>query len=469
MTRQCKYPSCEARTSRVVAAVADSPSCRAGRSRLRALLPMAVRAGILAVTVVVSALGCRAAAHDAGVDPSLRSDMPVDTVLSDTIGVRIFFHQSKVNVLPDYRRNAERLDSFLNELYRVQDDPELTFRHINIIGGASPEGTKRFNKWLSEQRASRITEYLYEHSSRPLEDETVTIEHPGVDWTGLKRMVLADSAVPDREQVLEIIDNPGPTDNRVARLKKLNYGIPWLYMYNKFYPPLRGSQVQIIYDRPVFRPLRSVEGTARFDNPLEPPTPELKVNPMPQLPFYAAVKTNLLYDAALIPNIGFDVYMGRNWSATVNWEYAWWKSDRAHWYWRVYGGDIEIRRWFGRAADEKPLTGHHIGPYFQLVTYDFELGNWGHQARRWTKAAGISYGYSLPIRERLNLEFEIGIGYAWGHFYKYRPIDDHYVWQETVRRRYVGPTKIEISLVWLLGHLNYNKRFSERDKAVQSQ
>lgn len=383
-------------------------------------------------------------------------------VVADTMGVRIYFKQSKVELLPDLHHNAERLDSFITELKKIQSDPNYRFRSVNIMGGASPEGTKRFNNWLSRQRADRITEYLFEHAKSPLSEDQITYEYPGVDWEGLKRYVLNDPDVPNREEVLYIIDHPGDGDDRVQRLKKLNWAIPWLYLYQKYYPPLRASQVQIIFDR-VFR-LDSIKKELRkfsITTPIK--LPELKFVPRPMLPFYAALKTNMIYDAALIPNVGIDVYMGGNWSVTVNWEYAWWKNDNSHWYWRVYGGDIEMRKWFGKKAQEKPLTGHHIGPYFQLVTYDFELGHRGYQGRRWTKAAGIAYGYSLPIKARLNLDFTLGLGYHWGQFYEYKPIDTHYVWQKTRRRKAITPTKIEVSLVWLIGHLNSNDPAERRN------
>lgn len=390
----------------------------------------------------------------------------VDTLyVTDTIGVRIFFHQSKVNLIPTYQHNKERLDTFLANLRALEKDTLLRFRKVNIVGGASPEGTKRFNKWLSEQRAGRITDYVLQRF--PLDRSLISWEYPGVDWLGLKRYILTDPDMPDRDEVLAIIDNPGPDDDRVEKLKTLDFGTPWTYMYNKFYPPLRGSQVQIIFDKPSLLP-RPAPSPARLDLKVPIVLPKIPLvhidfEPEPEpdsldIPFYMALKTNLLYDALLIPNIGVDVYMGRNWSAVINWEYAWWKSDAVHWYWRCYGGDFELRRWFGKAAKEKPLTGHHVGPYFQIVTYDFELGHRGYQARRWTKAAGISYGYTMPLTRRFNLEFEIGLGYAWGHFYEYDPIDDHYVWQATTRRRYFGPTKIEISLAYLIGHNNYNRR-----------
>lgn len=137
--------------------------------------------------------------------------------------------------------------------------------------------------------------------------------------------------------------------------------------------------------------------------------------------------------------------------------YAWWKSDRVHNYWRTYGGDVELRKWLGSATKRKPLIGHHIGAYAQIVTYDFELGGRGYLADRWSYAAGVSYGYSLPVAKRLNIDFSIGLGYMGGEYKEYLPQDGHYVWQSTKRRHWIGPTKAEISLVWLIGRGNTNK------------
>ena len=193
--------------------------------------------------------------------------------------------------------------------------------------------------------------------------------------------------------------------------------------------------------------------------PEEPEEPEKQ-------PFYWALKTNLLYDVALVPNMGAEFYVGKNWSVGANWMYAWWKNDHAGKYWRIYGGDIYARRWFGKKAEEKPLTGHHVGVYAQMLTYDFCLGNRGYMGGTpggnfWDKAswaAGIEYGYSHPISRRLNLDFTIGIGYLQGKYHEYIPEDDCYVWQTTKNRKWFGPTKAEVSLVWLLGQSNENEK-----------
>ncbi len=184
---------------------------------------------------------------------------------------------------------------------------------------------------------------------------------------------------------------------------------------------------------------------------------DLLIGRFTKKPLYMALKTNMLMDAVAIPNIGLEVYIGKNWSLAANWHYAWWKTDSEHWYWRTYGGDIGLRKWFGAKAAQKPLTGHHIGVYGQLLTYDIATGGRGYLGDKWSYGAGVAYGYSLPIAKRLNIDFTLGVGYLGGEYEEYLPIDHCYVWQATKDRHWVGPTKAEISIVWLLGRSNTNK------------
>lgn len=109
-------------------------------------------------------------------------------------------------------------------------------------------------------------------------------------------------------------------------------------------------------------------------------------------------------------------------------------------------------------AAEKPQKGHHIGLYGQMLTYDFELGGEGVLADKWTYGCGVSYGYSLPVARRLNIDFTAGVGYLHGLYKKYLPVDNHYVWQSTHKRSCIFPTKVEISLVWLIGNENPTRK-----------
>lgn len=182
-------------------------------------------------------------------------------------------------------------------------------------------------------------------------------------------------------------------------------------------------------------------------------------------PFNMDVRTNIIYDALLIPNIGVEFDLGKRWTVAANAMYGWWNNDRSHWYWRAYGGDVALRKWLGKAARRKALTGHHVGVYGQIFTYDFETGGRGYMGGKpggtlWDKmnyVVGAEYGYSLPIARRWNIDFTIGAGYWGGIYHEYLPQDGEYVWQATKKRQWIGPTKAEISLVWLLGKGNCNQ------------
>ena len=174
-------------------------------------------------------------------------------------------------------------------------------------------------------------------------------------------------------------------------------------------------------------------------------------------PFYMSLKTNLLYDLALVPNLGAEFYVGRGWSLGGTWMYAWWKNGHRHRFWRIYGGELDVRSYIGRRAAEKPLTGHHVGFYLQAGTYDFATGGTGYLCD-FGYGAGLEYGYALPIGRRLNLDFGIGFGYFGGEYETYEPADGHYVWRSTRRRHWFGPTRAEISLIWLIGAGNRNEK-----------
>ena len=182
-------------------------------------------------------------------------------------------------------------------------------------------------------------------------------------------------------------------------------------------------------------------------------------------PFYMAIKTNMLYDVFAVPNLGAEFYLGKKFSIAANYMHAWWSKEANNFYWRYYGADVSLRWWFGKPTRVKPLQGHHVGVNYQILTYDFQLGSKGimgglpsgNLVDRANHIVALEYGYSLPIARRLNLDFGIGFGYHWGLFEEYTPIDGHPVWQATKRRQYFGPTKLEVSLVWLIGCGNYNK------------
>lgn len=393
--------------------------------------------------------------------------------------VKIYFRQGKIDLVPELRDNRKSLDRIADSLRTSYADSVYRLQKILVVGGASPEGSVKLNRWLSEKRAGVLFDYLSRYGT--LQDSLKTTDFLGRDWNGLVRLVQNDPKVPYREETLsllreiadEVQGNTASQGDHLGRIQRLRGGAPYWYMYKNLFPELRASRLYLWYEK-VWNPIAPIPQPKaeimipRVDTVFIRDTIIIRDTvyiPAQCPPFYMDVRTNMLYDALLVPNIGVEFYLGRDWSVVANWMYGWWKKDRRHWYWRVYGGDIAVRKWFGKAAKDKPLTGHHLGVYGQIFTYDFETGGRGYMGGKpggtlWDKtnyAAGVEYGYSLPVARRLNIDFTIGVGYWGGTYHEYKPVDDCYVWQCTKQRHWFGPTKAEVSLVWLIGRGNYNK------------
>lgn len=403
--------------------------------------------------------------------------------------IRVYFRQGRTEIDMSLRGNREALGQAAAKL---ADDSSRFIRSVTIVGGASPEGSVAINRRLSEQRAQRMFDYL--SSYRAIPDSLRHTVFFGRDWGALLRLAEASDKVPHKAEVValirdiigNVVRNEEDTEENLIGLKRLHGGVPYEWLYKNLFPELRGSSLYICYDRMAssakpdslmglsgdIMPVLSIDSF-----PIGLPVPGTLPMMLPVAsgkgmykPFYMSFKTNLLYDALLVPNIGIEFYLGRNWSVAGNWAYAWWKNDHRHNYWRIYGGDAGLRYWFGRKAKGKPLTGHHLGTYGQFFTYDFEIGGRGYMGDKprgtlWDKmnyAAGVEYGYSHPIARRLNVDFTAGIGYWGGIYHEYLPQDGHYVWQMTKQRGWFGPTKAEISLVWLVGRGNVNRKGGAR-------
>lgn len=394
----------------------------------------------------------------------------------DSISYRIYFDTGSSSLDLSFRNNASCIDSLLSSIRSLQKRSIL--RRISLSSGASPEGNSSLNHILSNKRGINLRSYIQKHSS--LADSLFTFSSCGQDWDGLLSLV-EKSHMPDRNEVLHIlretpewvVRNGIVVDSRKRQLMMLSGGNAWRYMEENFFPELRSFVVKCEFDS-IYKRTGLVDKTAKtqvtdtiiLHDTIKTVmiirdtvylTPATNVHK----PFYMALKNNMLYDVLLIPNIGIEFYLGKGWSIGGNWIYAWWEIDRKHYYWRTYGGELNIRKYFNYCTWEKPFTGHHLGFYGQMLTYDFELGGRGYLGNRWSYGAGLEYGYSFPVCQRLNIDLSIGFGYLGGKYKVYDPIDSHYVWKETKQRHWFGPTKAEISLAWLLGRSHFKDQKGE--------
>lgn len=171
-------------------------------------------------------------------------------------------------------------------------------------------------------------------------------------------------------------------------------------------------------------------------------------------PVAVALKTNLLYDVSLVPHLGVEAQFCGRWSISLQGWWSDWCRPKKHKYWRISGSDLELRYWFGKKAYSQTLTGHHIGLFGEMYHYDVMLGKYGHQTPANNYAVGLSYGYSIAVADRLNIDLSLSVGYAEGRMMKYEEMCGQYVSVHRSYHHYFGPVNAAVTLVWRIGSKN---------------
>ena len=370
----------------------------------------------------------------------------------------------------------ERLGSCLEETILK---PDTKILKIRLLGSASPEGASAYNLYLAGKRLSYLENIICSRISVP--DSIISRDIRPIDLPRMQTLA-EESGAGYRDIVSEIIAAGEPDSWKLNALKAADCGKVWKEMTDSLFPEMRDACAIIITTSGPgslcrIRPISPDNGShAIAAASAEAGIHISETHSTEQAVLYShdnkismgcsgkrfciGLKTNMLYDALLLPSAGIEIPAGRNWSVTAGWTHIWWNKDSRHRYWRYYGGDAGARWWFGKQhAMNGKLSGHHLGITGSIFTFDFETGGRGYMGGEpggkltdqacW--AANAEYGYSLPIGRRLNIDFSFAAGYAGGKYYRYRPEDDCYVLQKSSKMHYIGPAKAEISLVWILG------------------
>ena len=395
---------------------------------------------------------------------------------SDTLRASVYFPRGFSSVASV--SNLQELDRLADRLRRVCADAGARIDGITVEGWASPDGVSAVNGRLSENRARNTARYLADRAA--LDTGHFAPTGHGIDWERLTAAAAVATDLPAREEVLDVLRNTPVwifragrvVDGRMRRLGMLRGGIPYNYLYERIFPTLRRADVCAVVSVAV-QPPPSADSRCEAQRPTEvvatersecpavdsssaasdAKTADRAAAPSPEVAAAAAreprvaLRTNLLYDAMLIPNIGIECRFADRWSVAVDYMHAWWSRDAKHRYWRCYGGEATVRRYFG----SRPFAGHHLGLYATALTYDFEFSGRGWQCDDFGFGGGLEYGYTLPVGRRLAVDFSIGAGYFGSRYKEYVPVDECYVWLSTRRQHWFGPTRAGISLVWILG------------------
>lgn len=169
-----------------------------------------------------------------------------------------------------------------------------------------------------------------------------------------------------------------------------------------------------------------------------------------------AVKTNLVADGLLSPNLAVEVGVAPKWTLELTGEFNGWTLSHER-RWKHWLAMPEARYWL---CDR--FSGHFFGVeahggQYNIGGFDGKWNLLGTDARKlkdtryqgWFVGGGVTYGYAWILGRHWNLEGEIGIGYSYTRYDRYRCAGCGKKIENSKNHNYVGPTKAALNIVYL--------------------
>ncbi len=393
---------------------------------------------------------------------------------------KILFRQNISKVDPLFSNNYKTLDMLADYLNKIEKDSMLVVSQVKFSASASPEGRYFDNKILAQSRLASVEKYV--RNRVKINDSIIHRSNEHIGWSQLAKMVQTLN-IQDKKQILDIIENVQEIitgengkwiDGKKKRLMDLSNGKAWRYMERNFFPSMRNGSAVTVCVSP--SPLAIKKAVNRKDS-ASCKIMNLNIYNIKELNIYnngykrneknisdnverkpvLGVKTNLLFDVLLFPNIEIEYPFAKRWSIMGEWTFPWYLSGDNSKALQILSGGLEGRYWFGNRKDRRAMTGWFGGVYSGGGLYDIRDKGKGYQGEFYI-AAGISMGYGLKVNDNINFEFSLGFGYL-GTKYRYYEAENNYhdlIWKHDGRYTWIGPTKAKISFVWL-----FNKKVKQ--------
>ena len=314
----------------------------------------------------------------------------------------------------------EKYDEFINTTVPFINDNADQIERILLVGSASPEGKKEWNKYLSNIRAWKIHSCFKNNIARNkvdiINDYNLFLEKTGYDEKDWKRL---------RATYIEI----------------------------QFKKPEIITQIDTIYikEKETFRDTVYVENTI-IDT--------VYIKERPKIIPILAVKTNTVSDLLATPNVQAELYT-HLWGLSLEFDYTfpWWHKDYDdYFYYQILNGTVGIRKYFNNK-----YNGHWVGVYANTAIYDICFWNKDKGWQGELYGAGLGYGYVFQNKKYPRLKFEPYIRIGWFNtkfdtYHASQPWDEKYYYNwylrasDFVPRRfnmnYFGPTEIGFNITF---------------------
>lgn len=334
-------------------------------------------------------------------------------------------------------------DPTLDSLVREIGVQEGRIRRVWIGGSASPEGPVWWNLKLGEYRSRGLADYILQHTGIP--ESLLKVEALAEDWDMVVSNLDRLPDFPHRDRIYDIIAGEPDWARRKSAIRALDSSRTWYRLIREVFPNIRNSRIRItLYPEslPTLPDLSHGILLAVPPSDYRPARAQTAV-PLPEDPRYIAVKTNLIFAAALVANIGVEAQFARHWTIDLPFYYSPYDITPTRKI-RLFGIQPELRYWFDRG-----FKGHFVGLHTTVMGFNVALNDHGRyqDPNRALWGLGLGWGYAVELGKagRWGLEFNAGAGYMNYEYRAYRNFRNGPLYKED-SGSYWGLTRAGVTL-----------------------
>lgn len=225
-------------------------------------------------------------------------------------------------ILFDVNKSDIRITPQLTEAINLIQDKKGVLARISIVGSASPDGSLKWNQELGLNRAEALTRYIVQKTE--LDSSMFHVCSRGEDWEFLGEILDERKDFPNGEHIQSIILEETDNEVRKRKIQELDGGQTWHLLIEELFPQLRNARLAIVSVYPKFEPIASEYTLKRppmiplnqydlMSPKLLPPT----IDKSQSSKWKIAIKTNLLFDAVLVANLGVEISPWTHWSLDI--------------------------------------------------------------------------------------------------------------------------------------------------------
>lgn len=394
----------------------------------------------------------------------------------DSLTYRIQFGHNSSVVDTARAENASAISRFAQDLDSLQRSSEVEMLDISARGCGSWEGSYTSNLYLSRKRARTVINFVKNSFDVDLAmEESYDFESEFIE-------LVSASGSDYLDKVLPILKSSDTNDKKTLALKSLDSGRCWKWLNSSVFPAQRRVDVVIRYsvrekvttppvvsEPPVIEevPVKTEE-PVQVEEPIAPAAEAEPANTVMTEPadtieskssFLLAIKNNIIYDAALVANLGVEIGFGKHFSVDIPVTFSPYTIS-SNYRMRTLSVQPDLRYYL-----KEGWRGHFFGihgsfAYYNVVTpFNTKTRYQDRDGKHPLYGGGISYGYSLPLGKdsRWGVEFTIGAGYAYLDYDCFYNVDNG-AWFTKNTKHYFGIDKAGITIYYRIVDKNRKKK-----------